>query len=112
VLSLSKEIDFKTKVEFKILGSLSIHIQMTWNFFHMYSPLWSIKNPKLQIQKCSNKGDMSRKLDLTQSFQKLITFTKHIFLFSNFENRSILWSSMISPSFILRSFHNRSRCRF
>jgi hypothetical protein len=33
---------------------------------------------------------MTKKPDLAQSFQKLITFTKHIFFFWKFENRSIL----------------------
>jgi hypothetical protein len=34
------------------------------------------KIPKLQIQKNSNKGDMTKKPDLTQNLQKLITLTK------------------------------------
>jgi hypothetical protein len=33
---------------------------------------------------------MTKKTDLTQSFQKLITLTKHILFFWNFENRSNL----------------------
>jgi hypothetical protein len=48
------------------------------------------KIPKLQIQKSSNKGDMTKKLDLTHNFQNLITFTKQIIFFWNFENRSVL----------------------
>jgi hypothetical protein len=48
------------------------------------------KIPKLQIQKCSNKGDMTKKPDLAQSLQKLITLTKHILFFSNSDNRSVL----------------------
>jgi hypothetical protein len=68
--------------------------------------------PKLQIQKCSNKGDITKKLNLTQNLQKFITLTKHILFFWNFENRNVLYSSIIYPSFIPRSFHNRSRSRF
>jgi hypothetical protein len=33
---------------------------------------------------------MTKKLDLAHSFQKLITLTKHILFFWNFENRSVL----------------------
>ncbi len=47
---------------------------------HMYS-FMIYKIPKLQIKKCSNKRDMTKKLDLTQSLQKLITLTKHILFF-------------------------------
>jgi hypothetical protein len=48
------------------------------------------KIPKLQIQKSSNKGDMTKKPDLVQSFQKLITLTKHILFFWKFEDRGVL----------------------
>jgi hypothetical protein len=48
------------------------------------------KIPKLQIQKSSEKGDMTKKPDLTQIFQKLIILTKQILFFWNFENRSVL----------------------
>ncbi len=70
------------------------------------------KIPKLQIQKSSNKGNMTKKADLTQNFQKLITLTKQILFFWNFENRSFLESSILFPSFTPRSFHSRFRCRF
>jgi hypothetical protein len=33
---------------------------------------------------------MTKKPDLTQSYQKLLTLTKHIFFFWNFESRSVL----------------------
>jgi hypothetical protein len=33
---------------------------------------------------------MTKKSDLTQNLQKLITLTKHIFFFWKFKNRSIL----------------------
>jgi hypothetical protein len=33
---------------------------------------------------------MTKKPDLTQSFQKLLTLTKHIFFSWNFESRSVL----------------------
>jgi hypothetical protein len=41
------------------------------------------KIAKLQIQKNSNKGDMTKKPDLAQSLQNLITLTKHILFFEN-----------------------------
>jgi hypothetical protein len=55
---------------------------------------------------------MTKTPDLAQSFQKLITLTKHILFFWNFESRSLLWSSTTSPSFTLRSFHSSSRSSF
>jgi hypothetical protein len=80
-LSLTKEIDFKTKVE--ILDS--------WNSLHRYPNYLTFlshinysmiyKIPKLQIQTNSNKGDMTKKPDLAHSFQKLITLTKHMLFF-------------------------------
>jgi hypothetical protein len=33
---------------------------------------------------------MTKKPDLTHSFQKLLIFTKHILFFWNFESRSVL----------------------
>jgi gamma-glutamyltranspeptidase len=57
-ISLSKETNFKTETE--------------------TSDAWIAK---LQTQKNLNKGDMTKKPDLAQSFQKLITLTKHIFFF-------------------------------
>jgi hypothetical protein len=39
------------------------------------------KIPKLQMQKGSNKGDMTKKLDLTHNPQNLITLTKQIHFF-------------------------------
>ncbi len=48
------------------------------------------KIPKLQIQKSSNKGDMTKKPDLTRNLQKLITLTKQIFFFWDFENKNVL----------------------
>ncbi len=56
---------------------------------HIYSYM-IYKILKMHIQKSSNKGDMTKKPNLTQSFQKLITLTKHILFFWNFENRSVL----------------------
>jgi hypothetical protein len=89
-LSLSKETDFKTKVE-----TLDTWISLNrypneLKFLSHIKSFMIYKIPKLQIQKNSNKGDMIKKLDLTQSFQKLITLTKHILFFWNFENRSVL----------------------
>ncbi len=70
------------------------------------------KIAQLQIQKSSNKRDMTKKPDLTQNRQNFITLTKQIIFFWNFENRSVFFSSIISPSFTPRSFHSRSRSRF
>ncbi len=89
-LSLSKETDFKTKVE-----TLDTWISLNrypneLKFLSHIKSFMIYKIPKLQIQKNSNKGDMIKKPDLTQSFQKLITLTKHILFFWNFENRSVL----------------------
>jgi hypothetical protein len=53
-------------------------------FFMIY------KISKLHIQKSSNKGDMTKKLDLTHNFQKLVTLTKQILFFWNFESKNVL----------------------
>ncbi len=80
-ISLSKEIDFKIETE-----TLDAWISLNTNpndmkfVSHIYSYMM-YKIPKLQIQKNSNKGDMTKKPDLAQSFQKLITLTKHILFF-------------------------------
>jgi hypothetical protein len=63
-ISLSKETDFKTKTEI-----LDAWISLNTNpndikfLLHTYS-FMIYKIQKLQIQKCSNKGDMTKKLDL------------------------------------------------
>jgi len=72
-ISLSKETDFKTKAETSDPNDMK-------SVSHIYS-FMIYKIPKLQIQKSSNKGDMTKKPDLAQSFQKLITLTKHILFF-------------------------------
>jgi len=80
-ISLSKETDFKT--ETKTLDAwISFNTDPNDMKFlsHIYSYM-IYKIPKLQIQKCSNKGDMTKKPDLAQSFQKFITLIKHILLF-------------------------------
>jgi len=80
-LSLSKETNFKTKIE-----TLDAWISLNTNpndmkfLSHIYSFI-IYKIPKLQIQKCSNKGDMIKKPDMAQSLQGLITLTKHILFF-------------------------------
>jgi hypothetical protein len=80
-LSLSKEIDFKIEVE--ILDtwiSLNTYPNDMKCLSHIYS-FMIYKISKLKIQKSSNKGDMTKKPDLTQSFQMFITLTKHILFF-------------------------------
>ncbi len=80
-LSLSKETDFKT--DFETLNAW-ISLNTDSNNMKFLSHIYSFmiyKISKLQIQKCSNKGDMTKKPDLAQSLQRLITFTKHIFFF-------------------------------
>jgi hypothetical protein len=78
---------------------------------HLYSFIIS-KIPKLHTQKCSNKEDMTKKPKLAQSFQKLITFTKHILFFWKFEKKNVLLFFIILSNFTSRSFHSRSRSRF
>jgi hypothetical protein len=80
-ISLSKETDSKTKTE-TLDAWISFNINPNDMKFlsHMYSYM-IYKIPKLQIQKSSNKGDMTKKSDLTQNLQKFITLTKHILFF-------------------------------
>jgi hypothetical protein len=80
-ISLSKETDFKTETETSDAWiSLNIDPNDMRFLSHIYSYM-IYKIPKLQIEKSSNKGDMTKKSDLAQSFQKLITLTKHILFF-------------------------------
>jgi hypothetical protein len=80
-ISLSKEIDFKTETEtLDAWISLNINPNDMKFLSHMYSYM-IYKIPKLQIQKSSNKRDMTKKPHLAQSLQKLITLTKHILFF-------------------------------
>jgi hypothetical protein len=80
-ISLSKETDFKTETEtLDALISLNTNPNDMKFLSHMYSCM-IYKIRKLQIQKSANKGDMTKKPDLAQSFQKLITLTKKIFFF-------------------------------
>jgi hypothetical protein len=89
-VSLSKETNFKTETE-----TLDVWISLNTNsndmkfLLDIYSYM-IYKITKLQTQKSLNKGDMTKKPDLTQNFQKIITLTKHIFFFQNFDNRSNL----------------------
>jgi hypothetical protein len=80
-ISLSKETDFKTKTE-TLDAWISINTYSNDMKFlsHIYSYM-IYKISKLQTQKSLNKGDMTKKPDLAQSFQKLITLTKHILFF-------------------------------
>ncbi len=87
---ISKETDFKTETETSDAWiSLNTYPNDMKFLSHIYSYM-IYKIPKLQTQKSLNKGDMTKKPDLAQSFQKLTTLTKHIFFFWNFENRSVL----------------------
>jgi len=80
-ISLSKETDFKTETEtLDAWISLNINPNNMKFLSHMYSYM-IYKIPKLQIQKSSNKGDMTKRPDLAHSLQKLITLTKHILFF-------------------------------
>ncbi len=70
---------------------------------HIYSfMIYTI--PKLQIQKSPIKGNMTKKPNLAQSLQRLITLTKHILFFWKFENRSILYSFIIFSNFHSKIF--------
>ncbi len=78
-ISLSKETDFKTETE-TLDAWISLNINP--NDMKFLSPMYSYmiyKIPKLQIQKNSNKEDMTKKPDLTQNLQNLITLIKQIF---------------------------------
>jgi hypothetical protein len=80
-ISLSKESDFKTKT---VTSNAWISLNTNPNDMNFFSHIYSYmiyKIPKLQIQKSSNKGDMTKKSDLAHSLQKFITLTKHIFFF-------------------------------
>jgi hypothetical protein len=80
-ISLSKETNFKTETEtLDAWISFNINPNDMKFFSHMYSYM-IYKIPKLQIQKSLNKGDMTKKPDLTQNLQKLITLTKRILFF-------------------------------
>ncbi len=80
-ISLSKEIDFKTEIE---TSDAWISLNTNPNDMKFLSHIYSYmiyKITKLQTQKSLNKGDMTEKPNLAQSFQKLITLTKHILFF-------------------------------
>jgi len=80
-ISLSKETDFKTEIETSDAWiSLNTNLNDMEFFSHIYSYM-ICKITKLQTQKSLNKGDMTKKPDLAQSFQKLLTLTKHILFF-------------------------------
>ncbi len=89
-ISLSKETDFKTETE-TLDAWISLNTSPNDMKFlsHIYSYM-IYKITKLQTKKNLNKGNMTKKLDLAQSFQKLLTLTKHILFFWNFESRSVL----------------------
>ncbi len=89
-ISRSKETDFKTETE---TSDAWISHNTSPNDMKFLSHIYSYmiyKFTKLQTQKSLNKGGMTKKPDLTQSFQKLLTLTKHIFFSWNFESRSVL----------------------
>jgi len=80
-ISLSKETDCKIETE---TSNAWISLNTDPNDMKFFSHIYSYmiyKISKLQIQKSSNKGDMTKKPDLAQSFQKLITLTKRILFF-------------------------------
>jgi hypothetical protein len=74
-ISLSKETDFKTETE---TSDAWISHNTSPNDMKFLSHIYSYmiyKITKLQTQKSLNKGDMTKKPDLTQSLQKLLTLT-------------------------------------
>ncbi len=89
-LSLSKETDFQIEAEtldtWISLNTYPNDLKILAGIY--YFMIYEIA--KLQIQKSSNKGDMTKKPDLTHNLEKLITLTKQIFFFWNFDNRSVL----------------------
>jgi len=80
-ISLKKKTDFKTETE-TLDAWISPNINPNDMKFlsHMYSYM-IYKIPKLQVQKSSNNGDMTKKPDLAHSLQRLIILTKHILFF-------------------------------
>jgi hypothetical protein len=77
-LSLSKRTYFKIAIE-TLNAWISLNTDPNDMKFLQYIYSFMIYMiPKLQIQKCSNKRDMTKKPDLAQSLQRLITLTKHI----------------------------------
>jgi hypothetical protein len=85
-VSLSKEIDFKTETETSDAWIFLNTNPSNMKFFSHIHSYMIYKITKLQTQKRLNKGDMTKKPDLTHNFQELITLTKHIFSFWNYEN--------------------------
>jgi hypothetical protein len=89
-ISLSKETNFKIEAE-TLDTWISLNTYPNGLKFLSHIKSFFLYNiPKLQIQKLSNKEDMTKKPDLTQNLQILITLTKQILFFWNFENRSVL----------------------
>jgi hypothetical protein len=80
-LSFPKETDFKIETE-TLDGWISLNTDPNDMKFlsHIYS-FMIYKIVKLQIQKCSNKGDMTKTPNLAQNLQKFITLTKHMLFF-------------------------------
>jgi hypothetical protein len=80
--SFKKKIKLTWNLRLKLLifGSLSIHIQITWNLSHIYVLLWF---RRFQTRRCKFFKNiyMTKKPELTQSFQKLIALTKHFLFF-------------------------------
>jgi hypothetical protein len=80
-LSFSKESNFKTKVEtLDTWISLNTYPNGLKVLSHM-KYFFIYKIPKLQIKKRSNKEDMTKKPNLTQNLQNLITLTNKSFSF-------------------------------
>jgi hypothetical protein len=80
-LSLLRKTNFKTKT--KTLDAwISLNTDpndMKFLSHILYFCIYKIQ--KLQIQKCSNKRDMTKKPNLVQNLQRLITLTKYILFF-------------------------------
>jgi len=77
-ISRSKETDLKTEIE---TSDAWISHNTNPNDMKFLSHIYSYmiyKITKLQTQKSLNKGDMTKKPNLTQSFQKLLTLTVQI----------------------------------
>ncbi len=89
-LSRSKGTNFKIEAE-TLDTWISFNTYLNdLNFFSYVYSFMIYKIAKPQIQKSSNKGDMTKKPDLTQNPQKFITLTKQIFFFWILDNRSVL----------------------
>jgi hypothetical protein len=73
-----------------MLGSLTIQVQMTWNFSHTYIPVWSIRSQSYKPkklkqrrydQKTRSDTEFSKALNSHNTSPNDMKFLTHIFLY-------------------------------